>query len=131
MSQENIDYYSVAKDLAAKGEIELAIAPLIVAIQDEPRNPKLHSLLGVLYNKMRDFDNGFKHLRLGTVYGEQLPPAEQANAWSQLGLAYYSIGKIAEATLAFEKAIQKDPLNHLSLNQLGVMYFNTKNVNAG
>ena len=104
------------------GEYEKAVASLMKALELDPDNYDANRELAGTYYYMQKYEDA------NVQYEKAI--AIQPNYWEGHYLLALSLGSMSsaekadEAILAYKKAIQLSPQNHLAYNNLGVMYLN-------
>jgi len=89
-----------------------------IVILDDPLTPEEHINLGVAYEKNGELDDALKEYKLAS---KSLPLA-----YLYIGNVYYQKKDFDEAESAYQKAIDKDPLNADAHNNLAWLYYTKK-----
>lgn len=99
-----------------QGNREEALAELQALMAEEPRNPTVLSLLGILNNDLGRIPaavSAFEAL-------VQVQPQREAN-WSNLGIAYRRQNRVSDAAEAFRSALDRNPNHVHSLYSLALI----------
>ena len=87
------------------------------ALELRPDYAELHASIGALYIYQDKYDQAVQHLEKATKLDSQLP-----EAWSNLSLAYATVGRFTEADASLKKAImlgyQNGPIIQDRINNL-------------
>ncbi|MEK6646403.1 MAG: DUF2723 domain-containing protein [Candidatus Firestonebacteria bacterium] len=81
----------------------------------------VHNNLGYIYDKKQDYDKAIAE------YETAIKIYESADSYNSLAVLYGKKGLMELALRTCEKAVKVDPVNLKALNNLGVIYANTRN----
>ncbi len=140
--------YEVAQVLVAHHAYEQATPLLQRAVQATPNDPRVHTMLGLVLRDRQLYPQAEAELQqayrldptlpdtcaaMGVLY-DQWGRGEDAERWhrlaiaaaphsadyyNNLGFSNYLRGNFAASVDAYEKALQRDPVNHRATNNLG------------
>lgn len=94
------------------------------ALQLQPNYPEAQNNYGVLLNRMEKFPEAIKHFEKAIASENYLTPE---NALTNLGYAYYRIGKTTKAKEFHQKALDIIPEFCLANKNMGDVYAKEKN----
>ena len=100
-----------------KGNVEAAVSTYQAGIILDPNNYDLYIALGDIYMADYDLDNAI-HSYCDAV----MLNSEEERGYSKLGVALWEKDYMEEALVAFHKAIEINPENAYSQNNLGILY---------
>ena len=100
-----------------KGNVEAAVSTYQAGIILDPNNYDLYIALGDIYMADYDLDNAI-HSYCDAV----MLNSEEERGYSKLGVALWEKDYLEEALVAFHKAIEINPENAYSQNNLGILY---------
>lgn len=159
LQSQGMQLASDAIRLAQFGQMDEALARLVLATQLVPASAELHLLLGGLYLELEDFpqavdalqkareldpDNAEVLISLGSAYmrrgsyfaavdalerGTNLQP-DNPNGHFQLGNAYLLRGDTNKARDQFKEAIQLEPTFWPAVNNIGLIEYEEGNLEA-
>jgi|GEM_PF-298586 len=89
-----------------------------IVILDDPLTPEEHINLGVAYEKNGELDDALREYKLAA---KSLPMA-----YLYIGNVYFRKNDLNEAESAYQKSIDKDPLNADAHNNLAWLYYTKK-----
>jgi tetratricopeptide (TPR) repeat protein len=98
------------------GRYQEAIQPLTRATELQPDLARNFATLGAAYQRLNDFDKAIGH------YNQSIRLAPTKDAYSSLGVLYYSTGQFAESAASFRKALDVDPASATTHHNLGDAY---------
>ncbi|UCE26085.1 MAG: tetratricopeptide repeat protein [Candidatus Coatesbacteria bacterium] len=114
-------YIRLAEIRLADKDVRGAIADLERAIDVDERNGYALALLGTLYNKEEKYAKAEKTLEKAVDVGR-----DEAEVYSELGIARLNLGNDDGAEGAFKRALDKEPWLAPALENLGVLYYHAK-----
>lgn len=91
------------------------------AIEEDPKNPAVHTNRGNTYYKMKDYKNALSDYSRAI----ELAP-EDAAAYYNRGILYRNIGDYERALGDYSRAIELDPEDAATYNNRGLTYYNMK-----
>ena len=116
------------------------------AIDEDPKNPKLHFMYGVMLDEAKNFEASMDEYNLALKYGDKSPELLEIleNKWTQnivnnpsdaqsynnLGAIYQKQGNFDLAKAQYLKAESLDSKDETSLYNLASLYSEQKNYNA-
>jgi len=113
-----------ANDFISAGMADEAVHALETGIQEKPKDHEAHWMLGKLYLERGSYSSAETRFNsavlLNSSYGSGL-----GNLYKNAGSKVLSIGKIKQAFLLFNKAINYDPKLKNSIIKLKTNYLNT------
>ncbi len=115
------NYIKLAEIRLADQDVRGAIADLKRAVDLDERNGYALALLGALYNKEEKYAKAEKTLEKAVDAGR-----EEAEVYSELGIARLNLGDDDGAEGAFKRALDKEPQLIPALENLGVLYYHAK-----
>lgn len=129
--------FEQAQEAHQSGDFKKALTLYQTLLYDDPNNPELHHIIGILYAQLGEYSNAIEHVEkaiqlkpqssfynsLGNIYLRQknfdkaihsYQSAIDLNedygvAYSNLGNCYYQTNQMSEARIAYEKAISINP----------------------
>lgn len=123
--------------------ISMAMDYMKMAIEINPKNPKLHFLYGVMLDDAKNYEASLEQYNLALQYGENSPELLEIleNKWMQnivnnpndaqsyinLGAIYQKQGNFEGAKMQYLKAYQMDSKDNTSLYNLASLYIAQKN----
>lgn len=119
------DIFKKIEDLMMAEDYERAREYLIKTIEEDPRNPEAHYLLGDVFCKLGDFENSIKELEIANSLFPQNPQIIHLLGWASFMNRDINRGrKLMEAALS----VMPDDI-HL-LCDLAVLEMNDANIKA-
>ena len=102
-------------------DVEGAVKSAEKALEVNPEDPKVLSLVGGIFTEMKDFEKAVQYL-------EQAMEKEPDNADTVFNLAnaYLGKGNLEKAAGLFTKSLENNPDDHQALYQLGSIYDKSK-----
>ena len=100
-----------------KGNVEAAVSTYQAGIILDPNNYDLYIALGDIYMADYDLDNAIHSYCDAVILN-----SEEERGYSKLGVALWEKDYLEEALVAFHKAIEINPENAYSQNNLGILY---------
>lgn len=119
--QTPTEFVAAAYRLQKLGQVDLAIRALEHNLKRSPSHYPTLSLLGSLEAQRGNFDRAI------SVLGKATDDAKaKAIDLVNLGTAYFSVGQVKEALIAFDKALKKDPEEFAALFAIGRLFAATQ-----
>ena len=94
--------------LRLQGDPDAAETALRRALEINPRLTEAHNWLGLLYYEQAEPERAIEEFR-AALQDASYPRVSRFRVYSNLGLAYYGLGRLAEAVTAFSDAMAMDP----------------------
>jgi protein O-GlcNAc transferase len=101
-------------ELYKRGELEKALNSGKLIREQNPHDPILHNLLGVINAGLGNWNEAIENYTLAT----ELKP-DYFEAYSNMGATYFDLKKMDEAISCYTKAININPNFEVALNNLG------------
>src|SRR5690606_32677988 len=93
------------------------------ALELQPRYPEVQNNLGVLYNRQDRFKDALPYFQMALSDDSYITPE---NAYTNMGYAYYRLGKYREALENHQKALDVAPLFCLASKNMADVYAKQK-----
>ena len=118
-TNENIDY--IIENYIRKGDWQNAKIELSNHIKENPKDPEGYSLLSVVCNELRQYDEAIINCRKSII--NEASMERKGELYFNLGTYYYNRGTKSVALTMFQKSIE---LNNLIANpyyMIGLIYY--------
>ncbi|MBR1617607.1 tetratricopeptide repeat protein, partial [bacterium] len=139
----NVAYENLSNIYKSLNNVMFAMEYIQLAINNNPKNAKLHFLYGVMLDEAKNYEASMEEYNLALQYGDKSPELMEIleNKWTQnivnnpqnaqnyvnLGAIYQKQGKFDGAKNQYLKAIQMNPNDDTAYLNLASLYIQQKN----
>lgn len=109
-----------------KGDLDNAFARFNTIIEIDPTNADAYYFLGAIYNIRHNQAKAIEYLKKAREAASQEPDTHY-----RLARAFHSADMLNNALLEYTRAVELKPMYTKAINQIGWIYYNSGNVNAG
>ena len=140
---KNLAYENLANIYKNLNNLSYAMDYIKDAINDNPKNAKLHFLYGVMLDEAKNYEASMEQYNLALQYGDKSPELMEIleNKWTQnvvnspsnaqgyvnLGAIYQKQGNLEAAKAQYKKAYEINPDDEIILYNLASLYSVQKN----
>jgi len=110
-------YFELAQIYLSQDFFELAKQNLLKALELKQDYTEAFQILGVIYNKLKNYDNALEVLKRAETINK-----DYAETYFTLGVTYTRLKKIKLAAESIEKGLKLNPNNTNALTNLGAIY---------